>query len=157
MNKKFKVTEWGVVTELRVDDSIPNSSSQSSEFTTITTETILVSSNSSSNSITIENNISPKNLIKLYDETFDEPEQYNDFVNSKLTPWKSTLKFQLFDLHYNRHRTSLHNMKAERNLAQKLLEEADNLQKDHEKQQERFYQFISRITWQNLKDRKSVV
>ena len=42
-------------------------------------------------------------------------------------------------------------MKAKRNLAQKLLEKADNLQKDHNKQQQLFFKFILRITRQNLK------
>ena len=42
-------------------------------------------------------------------------------------------------------------MKAKRSLAQKLLEVADWLQKDHDKQQQQFFQFVSRITWQNLK------
>ena len=40
-------------------------------------------------------------------------------------------------------------------MAQKLLEEADRLQKDHDKQQQQFFQFISRITRQNLKRKLS--
>ena len=46
-------------------------------------------------------------------------------------------------------------MKAKRNLAQKLLEEANRLQKDHNKQQQQFFQFVSRITRQNLKRKLS--
>jgi hypothetical protein len=127
---------------------IPTHSPNSPEFTTVTTETILVSSSSESS----ENNFdSPENLIKHYDELFDKREEYNKFIKQKLANFERTIELQFFDLHYNRHRNESHNIRAKRNAAQKLLEEADQLQKEHDQQQKQFLYFIATMTRQNLK------
>ena len=129
---------------------LSNDSSNPPEFTTIITETVIVSSSSESSEKETE---SPENLIKRYDELFNTPEEYIKFVNQKLTPWTNTLEFQHFDLHYCRHRADTHNIRAKRAMAQKLLEEADRLQKDHDYAQKRFHRFIATMTRQNLKNR----
>ena len=127
-----------------------NDSSNSPEFTTIVTETVIVSSSSESSE---DETKSPENLIKQYDELFNTPEEYIKFINQKLTPWTNTLEFKHFDLHYCRHRADTHNIRTKRAMAQKLLEEADRLQKDHDHAQKRFHRFIANITRQNLKNR----
>jgi len=109
-----------------------NNSPNSPEFTSIITETELISPTSESSEEDFE---SAKNLIKRYDELFSKPEEYNRFVKQKLAPFENDLEFQHFDLHYNRHRNDTHNIRAKRNTAQKLLEEADRLQKDHDQNQ----------------------
>jgi len=132
---------------------IPNNPSNSSEFKTITTKTILVSSSSSESSTSAFEFESPEELIKAYDGLFSEPDEYIRFINQKLIPWKNTIEFQHFDLHYTRHRADMHNIRTKRAMAQKLLEEADRMQKDHDHTQKRFHYFISTINRQNLKRR----
>jgi hypothetical protein len=145
-NKPTTVNEFtDVITESSL---IPTHSPNSPEFTTVTTETVLVSSSSESS----ENNFdSPENLIKHYDELFDKREEYNKFIKQKLASFERTIELQFFDLHYNRHRNESHNIRTKRNAAQKLLEEADQLQKEHDQQQKQFLYFITTMTRQNLK------
>ena len=142
-----------VITET---DLIPNASSTSSTpFHSVIMETILVSSSSSSSpdTATEPDDETPEQLIKRYDELFKQPEEYNKFVLKKLAPWKRTLELHHFDLHYQRHRTEQYTIKRKREEAQKLLEEADRLQKGHDHLQELFYGFISTLTKQNLRRR----
>jgi len=127
---------------------IPSDLLNSPEFTTITTETIIVSSSSESNESEFD---SPENLIKQYDELFDKQEEYNKFIKQKLANFERTIELQFFDLHYNRHRNETHNIRTKRNTAQKLLEEADQLQKDHDQRQKQFLRFIATMTRKNLK------
>ena len=123
---------------------LSNNPSTLSEFTTIITETVIVSSSSSESSKDeIE---SPENLIKRYDELFNSPDEYIKFVKQKLTPWTNTLEFKHFDLHYCHHRADTHNIRTKRAMAQKLLEEADRLQKDHDHAQKQFHRFIATMT-----------
>ena len=134
-----------VITE---SSTIPNISPNSPEFVTVTTETVIVSSSSESS----ENDFdSPENLIKRYDELFDKQEEYSKFIKQKLANFEKTIELQLFDLHYNRHRNETHNIRTKRNTAQKLLEEADQMQKEHDQRQKQFLRFIATMTRQNLK------
>jgi len=139
-----------VITE---SSTIPNISPNSPEFVTVTTETTIITSSSSESSENDSELETPRNLIKQYDELFTTPEEYNKFVEQKLTPFKETLQIQHFNLHYYRHRNDVHNIRAKRNAAQKLLEEADRLQKDHDQNQEKFLRFIATKIQPNIKRR----
>jgi hypothetical protein len=69
-------------------------------FVTVKTEsTISDSPSSSSNQPTP----SPADLIKQYDATFKEAEQYEQFVHQELKYWKDTVELKYFNHLYKEH------------------------------------------------------
>ena len=54
---------------------------------------------------------------------------YCNFVNQKLEPWQHTLELKLFDSLYRHQQSTMESIKRLRDQAQKLLEEANCVQK----------------------------
>src|SRR5271169_4632084 len=130
----------------------------------VLTEESLLSNKSSSPSLPKVDNeinnsqlqsIEAKPLISLYDSTFANAQQYDDFKEEKLTTWKNTLEFQYFDHLYTSHRTMQESVRRLRLQAQNLLEEADKLQKQHNKYIQDLHQFIPKITRRELRPKLS--
>src|SRR5271168_3742248 len=74
---------------------------------------------------------SPADLIKLYDATFTEAEQYERFVNQELKYWKDTVEFKYFNHLYKEHRNLTASITSMREQAMKLLELASQTQATH--------------------------
>jgi hypothetical protein len=70
-------------------------------------------------------------LIKRYDETFENKAEYQHFIEGKLGLWKNTMELKYFDGLYNEHRNLSRSIKTLRAQAMKLLEEANYLQDRH--------------------------
>jgi hypothetical protein len=130
----------------------------------VLTEESLLSNKSSSSSLPEVDNeadnsqlqpIEAEPLISLYDSTFANAQQNDDFKEEKLTTWKTTLEFQYFDHLYTSHRTTQESVRRLRSQAQSLLEEADKLQKHHDKYIRDLHQFLPKITRRGLRTRLS--
>src|SRR5271156_1444395 len=100
-------------------------------FPIVFTENSLLSSpqplsESSFSTISVIISESPADLIHIYDNTFPDLQQYHDFENRKLTPWKQSLKFKYFHTAYLNHCNLQKNITAICNQAQQLLEQSTN-------------------------------
>src|ERR1700678_694962 len=71
---------------------------------------------------------------------------YQEFVKQKLDHWKDQTDLCYFDTIYQNHRQTKHTIKCIRELAQTLLEEANQLQTTHDNQLTNLYSFIPNIT-----------
>ena len=78
---------------------------------------------------------------------------YHEFVKQKLNHWKDQTEFQYFDTVYQNRRRTKHTIKRIREMAQTLLEEADQLQTTHNKQLTDLYSLIPNITQPHLRKR----
>src|SRR5277367_2359326 len=91
---------------------LPTSSSsktQEETFPAVLTENSLLSSpqpssESSFSTTSVILSESPADLVHIYNNTFPNLQQYHDFINRKLTPWKQSLEFKHFHTLYLSHR-----------------------------------------------------
>jgi hypothetical protein len=141
---------------LTTPDLLPSSSPTPANetFPTVITETSLLSSPPSSESsfsrttaITPEK---PADLIQMYDTTFEDIQQYHDFVHRKLFLWKDSLELKHFHSSYMHHRTIRKSIADLRHQAQQLLEQANRLQTHHDSQMVDFQKFIPTIANKDL-------
>ena len=99
----------------------------------------------------IQERMSTAELIQLYDETFEEIQDYHNFVNRRLLSWKPTLEFKHFHAMYLHHRATTDEAWQLRLQAQKLLEQAKSLQIHHNQQLTDLHAFIPTITRTDLR------
>src|SRR6202522_4575227 len=119
-------------------------------LTTVTTERTVVDTTSDSSS-SIPESLTPQQLVLKYDTLFTTHEMYHEFVKQKLDHWKDQTEFRYFDSVYQNHRRTKHTIKRIREMAQALLEEADQLQTTHNKQLTDLYSIIPNITQPHLR------
>src|SRR5271169_3649366 len=121
----------------------------------VLTESSLISEPSPSSSPQVDNSsfapIEAKSLIDLYDSTFENTQQYDEFRQLQMNEWKNALKFKYFDHLYTSHRTTQQSVTQLRQQAQSLLEEADKLQKHHDKYIQDLHHFLPTITRRELR------
>jgi hypothetical protein len=111
-----------------VTESTTFSAVTQEEFVTVKTESSLSDSPSLSSNHSLP---SPVDLIKLYDTTFTEADQYERFVNLELKHWKDTVEFKYFNHLYKEHRNLTASITSMREQAMKLLELASQTQATH--------------------------
>src|SRR5271169_240688 len=99
--------------------------------------------------------IEVKSLIALYDSTFENAQQYDEFRQLQMNEWKNALEFKYFDHLYTSHRTIQQSVTQLRQQAQNLLEEADKLQKHHDKYIQDLHHFLPTITRRELRTKLS--
>ena len=118
------------------------------KFTTIITETSLLEED------TPQPPIPYNDIVEYYNQMFLTLEEYQNFINATLKPWQNTLKFKYFNSMYWHQRSTTESIKRLRAQAQKLLDEANQLQerKSSTKQElERHLYMITRSElWKRL-------
>jgi hypothetical protein len=122
-------------------------------LTAVTTERAIVETPSDSSSSSIPESLTPRQLIDKYDHLFTTHEMYNEFIKQKLSHWKDQTEFRYFDTVYQNHRRTKHTIKRIREVAQTLLEEANQIQITHNKQLTDLYSFMPNITQPHLRKR----
>src|SRR5271168_2071066 len=145
---------------LTSSDLLPTSSSSKTReetFPAVITKNSLLSSpppssESSFSTTSIILSESPADLIHIYNNTFPDLQQYHDFTNRKLTPWKQSLEFKHFNTLYLSHRQLKKNITAIRTQAQQcqLLDQANSLQTHHGLQMIKLQRFLPTIVNQEL-------
>jgi hypothetical protein len=135
-----------------ITDSTLLPTTNTEPLTTVTTERTVVDTSSDSSSSTPES-LTPQQLVNKYDTLFTTHEMYHEFVKQKLDHWKDQTEFRYFDSVYQNHRRTKHTVKRIREMAQALLEEADQLQTTHNKQLTDLYSLIPNITQPHLRKR----
>src|SRR5271168_4438173 len=121
-------------------------------LTTVTTERTVVDTTSDSSSSTQES-LTPQQLVNKYDTLFTTHKMYHKFVKQKLNHRKDQTEFRYFDTVYQNHQRTKHTIKRIQEMAQALLEEADQLQTTHNKQLTDLYSLIPNITQPHLRKR----
>jgi hypothetical protein len=132
-----------------ITDSTLLSTTTAEPLTTVVTERTVIDVSSNSSSSTPEY-LTPQQLIDRYDSLFTTPEMYREFVKQKLDHWKDQTDLRYFDTIYQNHRRTKHTIKGIQDLAQTLLEEANQLQTTHNNQLTDLYSFIPNITQPHL-------
>src|SRR5277367_3746285 len=143
---------------LTSSDLLPTSSSsktQEETFPAVLTENSLLSSpppssESSFSTTSVVLSESPADLVHIYDNTFPDLQQYHDFTNRKLIPWKQALEFKHFNTLYLSHCQLKKNITALRTQAQQLLDQASSLQTHHDLQMIELQRFVPTITNREL-------
>jgi hypothetical protein len=117
-------------------------------LTAVTTERTIVDITSNSSSSTPES--LNQQRINKYDTLFTTPKMYREFIKQKLNHWKDQTDLCYFNTVYQNHRRTKHAIKQIQELAQTLLEEANQLQTTHNNQLTDLYSFIPNITQPHL-------
>src|ERR1700678_2099649 len=125
-----------------VTESTTFSAVTQEEFVTVKTESSLSDSPSLSSNHSLP---SPADLIKLYDTTFTEADQYERFVNLELKHWKDTVEFKYFNHLYKEHRNLTASITSMREQAMKLLELASQTQATHNLHLADLHKFLPNI------------
>src|SRR5277367_178970 len=103
------------------------------EFPTVFTESSLISEPTSQRS---------NKLIKTYDELFPTLDQYQNFVDTKLAPWRLTRDFKYFNILYKQHRHTNETIKRIRRQALDLLNEANTLTQHYREGQKELDEYV---------------
>ena len=123
-------------------DLLSNISRTPEEFATVITDSSLLGSPPLT---------TPEDIVETYDNTFPTPDSYKNFVDIELAPWRNTMELKLFDTLYLHHRSTESTIRTLRHNAQKMLEQANVLQGQHQTQKEGLKHHLRSIARTGLK------